>query len=180
MPNPGISQIFDIANQSVFINQTTTNMHNPGMDITMVALVVLPAILFCTLAFWAKIRNEDGEVNPTRMGFCILGAVFNGFAAWLTISVTIPVGCSGGVYLNQTVSICQNITQEGGPIPYLFLLASILCLANGIYLNILPEMIKPELNAFRGPVSTKTQAEKDYERKRKKAGIAEDDLEDDE
>ena len=150
------------------------------MNIFMVALVVIPAILFVTLAFWAKIRNDDGEVNPTRMGFCILGTVFNAFAAWLTISVTIPIGCSGGVYLNQTVSICQNTIVEGGLIPYLFLLTSILCLANGIYLNILPEMIKPELNAFRGPVSTKTQAEKDYERKRKKMGIAEDDVGDDE
>jgi cytochrome bd-type quinol oxidase subunit 2 len=169
MPNPGVFTIFDTTNQSVFINQSIINPHFPGLVLEMwIPIAVISAIL-TILAFWSKVRNEDGEVNPTRMGLTMIATVFNAFTSWLSVTVTIPLGCGVAIAGNQTVSICQNMVQEGGPIPYLFLLCTILCLFNGIYLNILPEMIHPELKVFDGPVSTKTQGEKEYMKRRKRA-----------
>ena len=180
MPNPGVFTVFDTTNQSIFINQSIINPHFPGLVLEMWIPIAVVSAILTILAFWAKVRNEDGEVNPTRMGLTMIATVFNAFTSWMSVTVTIPLGCGVAIAGNQTVSICQSMIQEGGPIPYLFLLCTILCLFNGIYLNILPEMIHPELKAFDGPVSTKIQAEKDYERKRKKAGISEDDVGDDE
>ena len=176
MPNPGIFQIFDAANQSVFINQSIINPNYAGTNIFIWALVASAAILFTTFAFWAKIRNEDGEINPTRFGFCILGTIFCGFASYFSIELIMPLGCGVSNYLNQTVSICQSTIIEGGPLPYLFMIAGLFCFANGVYCNIQPEMVKPEMKEFDSPVSAKVRAEESRGRRK---GVGEEENEED-
>ena len=169
MPNSGIFTIFDTTNQSVFINQSVINPHLAGTNIYIWALIASAAILFTTLAFWAKIRNEDGEVNPTRIAFCILGTLFCAFSSWFSIELVIPAGCGVSTYLNQTVSICQSTIVEGGPLPYLFMISGIFCFVNGVYCNILPDMVKPEAREFDGPVGAKVRAEESRGGRRKDA-----------
>ena len=167
MPNSGIFTIFDTGNQSVFITQTIINPHYAGTNIYVWVLIVCAAILFTTLCFWAKIRNEDGEVNPTRIAFCILGTIFCAMTSWFSIELVMPMGCGVSTYLNQTVSICQSTIVEGGPLPYLFMVCSIFCFVNGVYCNILSDMVKPEMKEFDGPVAAKVRAEESRGGRRK-------------
>jgi small-conductance mechanosensitive channel len=177
--SPGVYQVFDPTYQNVFINQSIYNPHYAGTNITVWVLIAAAAILFTFAAFWVKMRNEEGEINPTKLAFCLLGTLFCGFASWFSIELVIPLGTSTAIYLNQTVSIAQSTIVEGGPLPFLFVVCGIFCFIMGIYINIQPQMVKPEAREFEGPVQAKVRAEGSARGGRRNRGIAEDDVGDD-
>jgi hypothetical protein len=96
-------------------------------------VVALISIVLFMLAFYFKLRNEDGEVSKERIIFSLVSTVMCAITAYLSLEIIIP---SGG--------LATSVVYQEPVIAILFVMTSIISFANLIYCLTQPDMLKPD------------------------------------
>jgi hypothetical protein len=96
-------------------------------------VVALIAIVLFMLAFYFKLRNEDGEVSKERIIFSLVSIVMSGITAYLSLEIIIPSG-----------NMATSVVYQEPVIAILFAITSIISFANLVYCITQPDMLKPD------------------------------------
>lgn len=141
-------------NTTATINETYTYSHVGATPEFAWILISAAALVLLALAFQTRIRDETGSINPSRIGFCLIGGVIGGCAAWLSLTIDkiSGMGVTSTLVDNTTVvtAIVTHTIYEGGLLVIIFAACSILCFANLIYCLTLPEILKSDESEFAG------------------------------
>ena len=95
-------------------------------------VVAITAISLFVLAFYFKLRDENGEISKERIIFSIVSTAVSGIAAYLSLEIIIPSGTAISVVYQEPV------------IAILFAITSIISFANLVYCIMQPEVLKPD------------------------------------
>lgn len=101
-------------------------------------VVAITAISLFILAFYFRLRNEDGEISKERIIFSIVSSVVCGISAYLSLAIIIP---SGG--------LATSVVYQMPVIAILFVILSIIALANFIYCIMQKDMVQPEKKDYK-------------------------------
>ena len=134
------------------VNETFTYSHVPATPFLMWGIVAVIAAVFIILSLYIKLRDENGSINPSRVGFSLVGAITCGFTAWLSLTIDLPEGIGSGMAVVDNVStfysVSQHMIYEGYACVVLFVILGLLCIGNLIYTLTLPEILKPDEREF--------------------------------
>jgi hypothetical protein len=100
-------------------------------------VVAITAISLFVLAFYFKLRDENGEISKERIIFSIVSTAVSGIAAYLSLEIIIPSGTAISVVYQEPV------------IAILFAITSIISFANLVYCIMQPEVLKPDNNDYK-------------------------------
>lgn len=106
------------------------------------------AFAFLILAFIHNLRDDNGDVSPTRIIFSLIGVLICAFAAFMSLVVDVNTGY-------QTHVLYQPVL-----ITILFVIMSILLFANFIYSMVAPEITTPHEEDYKRDLDSKSSAEK--------------------
>jgi hypothetical protein len=157
--------------ERVTINETYTYAHLPATPMFMWQIIVLIAAAFVILSLYIKLRDERGSINPSRVGFSLVGSIACGFAAWLSLAIDFPEGM-GVTSVTTTVAelgghdvyaISQHMIYEGYLCTALFVILGLICVGNLIYTLTLPEILEPDEREFNTNQKQKKEKKEDDE-----------------
>ena len=101
-------------------------------------VVAITAVALFMLAFYFKLRDENGEISKERIIFSIASTTISGITAYLSLEIIIP---SGG--------LATSVVYQEPVIAVLFTMTSIISFANLIYCVMQPDILKPDNKDYR-------------------------------
>ncbi|MFA5714892.1 MAG: hypothetical protein WC998_04075 [Candidatus Paceibacterota bacterium] len=151
---PALNYFFNTTDNlsSVVVNETFTYSHVPATPVFMWQIISVLAAIFVILSLYIKLRDENGSINPSRVGFSLVGAITCGFAAWISLAIDLPEGIGSGTVVVENIStfysVSQHMIYEGYACVVLFVVLGLLCVGNLVYTLTLPEILKPDEREF--------------------------------
>jgi hypothetical protein len=151
---PALNYFFNTTDNlsSVVVNETFTYSHVPATPVFMWQIIAAIAAVFVILSLYIKLRDENGSINPSRVGFSLVGAITCGFAAWLSLAIDLPEGIGSGMVVVDNAStfysVSQHMIYEGYACVALFVILGLLCFGNMIYTLTVPELLKSDEREF--------------------------------
>lgn len=156
------SQIYP-ANDTLVVNSTFTLNSHPYTPFVLWGAVVAIAVLLFILSFWFPLRDQGGRVSSQRVAFSLLAMLTCGITAWLSLAISVPTSVAESLFdlTNGTqMVVVQSFTVYSQlEIVGLFVIFSLISLANFIYTLMQPEILKSEPDEFKGQNENKVKAE---------------------
>ena len=111
-------------------------------------ILALASVALFICAFSIRMRDESGDVSPTRIIFSIFGVVVCSVSAYASLVIDVTTG-------QQTHALYQGYLMV-----IIFVILGGILFANFIYSIIAPEITTPDKKDYSAPIDAKTKAEK--------------------
>jgi len=118
-----------VCDEDISYNETYQYSPTTATPFSTWLIFAIGGVVLFVMAFYRKMRNDNGGINKERIVLSLLGGVVNIFTAYLTLVVDIP---------NDS----NHVLYEGGLMIVAFVIMGLICFAGAVYSLISPEIVE--------------------------------------